>query len=60
MCTDAYRAALTQEFRLRAQPQKNDLEHRGGAAAGSTAGRGPQVALATDAAVVSGEAVDHG
>jgi hypothetical protein len=56
MCTDAYRAALTQDFRLRAQPPKNDLERRGGAPAGTTAGSGLPAALAKDAAVVNGEA----
>jgi hypothetical protein len=59
MCTDAYRAALTQDFRLRAQPQENDLERRGGAPAGTAAGSGLPVALAKDAAAVNGGTVDQ-
>jgi hypothetical protein len=55
MCTDAYRAALTQDFRLRAQPQEND--HR--APVGTAAGSGQPVALVTDAAVVNGQAEDQ-
>ena len=59
MCTDAYRAALTQDFRLRAQPQKNDLERGGGAPAGTTAGSGQPVALAEDAAAGNRDAIDQ-
>jgi hypothetical protein len=55
MCTDAYRAALTQEFRLRAEPHKNDR----GAPVGTTADGGLPVALSKEAAIVNGEAVDQ-
>jgi hypothetical protein len=59
MCPDAYRAALTQDFRIRARPQKNDPGRRGGAPAGTAAGGRPPVTLAKDAAVVNGEAADQ-
>ena len=59
MCTDAYRAALTQDFRLRPQPQENDPERRGDAAAGTTAGSGQPVALAEDAGIGDCDAIDQ-
>ena len=55
MCTDAYRAALTQDFRLRAQPPENDR----GAPVGTAADSGLPVALRRDGAIVNGEAVDQ-
>ncbi len=59
MCTDAHRTALTQDFRLRAQPQEGDLERRGGAPAGTAAGSGLPTAVAKDAVVVNDEAADQ-
>jgi hypothetical protein len=55
MCTDAYRAALTQDFRLRAQHQENDRR----APVGTTADSSLPVALSKEAAIVNGEAVDQ-
>jgi hypothetical protein len=59
MCTDAYRAALMRDLQRRANPAKDDLERCGVAPAGTAAGSGPAIALASDAAVVNGEAVDQ-
>jgi hypothetical protein len=46
-------------LRRGANPRQNDLESRGVAAAGAAAGSGPAMALAKDATVVSGEAIDQ-
>jgi hypothetical protein len=64
MCTDAYREALTRDLSstpapARANPGQDNLERGGGAAGGAAAQRGPAMALAEDATVVSGEAIDQ-
>ncbi|HYZ54322.1 MAG TPA: hypothetical protein VE733_12605 [Streptosporangiaceae bacterium] len=41
------------------KPGQDDLESRGVAAAGAVAGGGPAMALAKDATVVNGEAIDQ-
>jgi hypothetical protein len=46
-------------LRRRANPRQEDLESRDVAAAGAAAGRGPAMALAKDATVVNGEAIDQ-
>jgi hypothetical protein len=46
-------------FRRRTNPRQNDLESRGVAAAGAVAESGPAMALAKDAMVVNGEAIDQ-
>jgi len=51
--------AAGRQFRRRANPRQNDLESRGVAAAGAAAGSGPAMALAKDATVVHGEAIDQ-
>jgi hypothetical protein len=43
----------------RANPRQNDLECGGVAAAGAVAESGPAMALAKDATVVNGEAIDQ-
>jgi len=59
MCIDAYRAALTRDFRRRVSPVQDDLEPRGVAPAGAAAGPGPVIALVEDAAVDNGEPADR-
>ena len=46
-------------LRRRANPRQNDLESRGAAAGGAAAESGPAMALAKDAMLVNGEAVDQ-
>jgi hypothetical protein len=46
-------------LRQRANPRQDDLEGRGVAAASTAAGSGPAMALAKDATVVKGEAIDQ-
>jgi hypothetical protein len=59
MCTDAYRSALTRDFRRRVISAPDELERRGVAPVGTATGSGPGIALAEDTAVVYDEAVDH-
>ena len=60
MCTDAYRAALTRDFRRGADPGQAGLAPRGVAApAGATAGSGAASTPAKNAGLVNGEAADH-
>ena len=58
MCTQAYREALTRNLSS-TNPRQDDLESRGVAAAGAVAESVPAMALAKDATVVNGEAIDQ-
>jgi len=46
-------------LRRRTNPRQNDLESRGVAAAGAVAESGPAIALAKDATLINGEAIDQ-
>jgi hypothetical protein len=46
-------------LRRRANPRQDDLESRDVAIAGAAAGSGPAMALAKDAVVANGEAIDQ-